>query len=110
MKIAAHIFIVFISLKLIGCSKSPKPYSKFESELKEAICDCISLDANNYSKDQFMKEYDKCQNKTSSILNFGLDKFEEDPGLSKMDYISKMVSIVLELSDQCMRKYGKVNP
>ena len=84
--------------------------SKFESELKESICNCVGLHTYNYSKDQFMKEYEKCQNRTSSILKFGLDKFEEDPRLSKKDYTAMMDSLVLELSSQCMRKYGKVNP
>jgi hypothetical protein len=54
-------------------------------------------------------EYEKCQKETSSILKYGLDEFQEDPRLSKNKYRAKMDSIVLELSDQCLKKYGKAS-
>jgi len=55
-------------------------------------------------------EYEKCQEETTSLLKRGLDNFEEDPRLSKIEYESNMDSIVLELSDQCLKRYGKSNP
>jgi len=55
-------------------------------------------------------EYEKCQEETKSLLKRGLDNFEEDPRLSKKEYEANIDSIVLELVDQCLKRYRKSNP
>ena len=110
MRRISNIFILVLFLVSTSCSKNDKPYNEFESELKAAICNCVGLDTHNFTDEQFLQEYEKCQKETSSLLKYGLDKYSEDSRLSKMNYRSKMDRIVLQLADQCMRKYGKENP
>ncbi len=110
MKFSISIFTIVIILNSISCSNIDRPYYEYESDLKEAICKCIGLDNFKFTEEQFLKEYEKCQKATSTILKYGLDKFPEDPRLSKNEYRSKMDSVVLELSDQCMKRFGKENP
>jgi len=105
MKVTKLYLLVFIALT--SCSDIAKPYYKFEFELREAICNCISLKRSDYSEAQYWKEYEKCQEETTSLLKRGLDNFEEDPRLSKIEYEANMDSIVLELSDQCLKRFGR---
>jgi len=93
--------LLFLAIFVISCSKD-KPYKNFEKELTEQICECTAISKTRHSDKTFLKYYKKCTEKTSKLLQSGLNKYPEDTRISKKDYLEELPTLIKDITLKCM--------
>ena len=92
--------VVLMTLLLHSCTDE-RPYAKFEDGLAESICECVNLGRRQSKASSFIVEYQECVNKTSAILRKGLEDYEEDPRLTKGEYLRRLDKKIQEITTSC---------